>query len=322
MAGLPPQQFSNYQQIAVAVIINKRGEILISQRRPTADQGGLWEFPGGKVESGETVEEALQRELNEELGIRVIQMRPLIRFPYCYTNQNLFFDVWIVDEFEGEPRALEEQPLRSVTQDKLVNFHFPAANRAIINALQLADCLLITPDPGTESGWPEFLSHLEERLKSAGTTLQVIFRAKSLDSSQYQKLARQVATICMEWGVALQLTEETDITGVGLHLTSARLREAAPALREQVAQLSASCHDLEELQLAEALGANFALLSPVQATKSHPDASPLGWQQFHDYTDLISIPVYALGGMVASDLELARLHGGQGVAAIRALWEL
>jgi len=322
MASWPPQQFAHHQQIAIAVIVNKQGEILISQRQHAADQGGLWEFPGGKVESGETVEEALQRELNEELGICATRMRPLIRFPYCYTNQNLFFDVWIVDEFEGEPRALEGQPLRSVTQDKLVNFHFPAANRAIINALQLADCLLITPDPGTELGWPEFLSHLKERLKSAGTTLQVIFRAKSLDLSQYQKLARQVAAICMEWGVALQLTEETDITGVGLHLTSVRLREAAPALRERVAQLSASCHDLEELQRAEALGADFALLSPVQVTKSHPDASPLGWQQFHDYTDQISIPVYALGGMVASDLERARLHGGQGVAAIRALWEL
>lgn len=318
---MPPQQFAHHQQIAIAVIINKQGEILISQRQYAANQGGLWEFPGGKVESGESVEEALQRELNEELGIRATRLRPLIRFPYCYTNQNLFLDVWRVDEFEGEPSALEGQPLRYVIQDELANFTFPAANRTIIRALQLADYLLITPDPGTESEWPGFLSHLKERLKVSGTTLQLVLRAKSLESVQYQKLAREVAAICLERGVALQLTEESDIAGVGIHLTSARLREAGSGLRERVTQLSASCHDLEELQIAEALGADFALLSPVQETTSHPDASPLGWQRFHDYTDQISIPVYALGGMTATDLGQAWLHGGQGVAAIRALWE-
>ena len=322
MTGRLPQPFAHYQQIAIAVIVNQRGEILISQRHHAADHGGLWEFPGGKVESGETVEEALQRELNEELGIRATRMRPLIRFPYCYADQNLFLDVWRVDEYEGEPSALEGQPLCYVAQDELANFTFPAANRAIVSALHLADCLLITPDPGTESEWPEFLSHLKERLKAAGATLQVILRAKSLDSVQYQKLARQVAAICLERGVALQLTEQSDIAGVGIHLTSARLREAGSGVRERVTLLSASCHDLEELQLAETLGADFALLSPVQATKSHPDTSPLGWQKFHDYTDQISIPVYALGGLAATDLEPTWLHGGQGVAAIRALWEL
>ncbi len=315
------QPITDYQQIAIAVIFGHQGDILISQRQRIADQGGLWEFPGGKIESGESAKEALQRELSEELGIRATIMRPLIRFPYRYTNQNLFFNVWRVDDFEGEPKALEGQPLHYVAQNELANCDFPAANRVIIGALNLADCLLITPDPGAESEWTGFLSHLKGRLSVAGPTLQVIFRAKSLNSLKYQKLARQVASICLERGVVLQLTEESDIVGVGLHLTSARLRAAGTGICKQGRQLSASCHDLEELQIAEALGADFALLSPVQATQSHPDASPLGWQTFQDYTDQISIPVYALGGMAASDLGEARFHGGQGVAAIRALWE-
>lgn len=317
-----PQLFSHYQHIAVAVIVNQIGEILISQRRNNSHLGGYWEFPGGKIESGETVEEGLQRELTEELGIRAIQMRPLIRIPHSYSERNLFLDVWMVDKFDGEPSGQEGQPIKYVSQKSLNDFSFPEANMAIIRALSLANFLLITPDPGAEAEWPQFLRHLKQRLQLADGSLQVVLRAKTLNSEQYQKLAHKVFAICNEHDVPLQLTEVTDIPGVGVHLTSAQLKEAAVDTRGQTTLLSASCHDLEELKRAEKLGADFALLSPVQATKTHPDAKPLGWEQFQEYTDQVSISVYALGGMSPGDFELSQNHGGQGVAAIRALWEL
>jgi len=322
MSGQLPGQYAQYQHIAVAVIVNQQGDILISQRHRIAAQGELWEFPGGKVEPGESVEDALQRELSEELGIRSSQTRPLIRLPYRYPEHKVFLDVWRVDTYEGEASGCEGQPIRWVAQDALSNYHFPEANGAIIRALGLADYLLITPDPGAREEWPSFISHLQQRLQVAGPTLQVVLRAKSLDSEQYRELAQQVVPICREQGAALQLTEACGISSTGLHLTSAQLRASGAEVRESATLLSASCHDLEQLKLAESLGADFALLSPVQATKTHPDASPLGWQQFQRYTDQISIPVYALGGMAPKDLEQARSHGGQGVAAIRSLWEL
>ncbi len=322
MAGGVPEQFTSYQHIGVAVIVDKSGDILISQRHHGSEHGALWEFPGGKVDPGEGIEDALQRELNEELGICATQMRPLLRIPYCYPEHKVFLDAWRVDEFDGEPIAREGQPLRHVARERLSEFSFPAANSAIIRALMLADYLLITPDPGAESEWPDFLSHLQRRLECTVGRLQVILRAKGLDFEQYRKLARRVAPICREGGVPLQLTAVTDIAAVGLHLTSAQLRASGPAGREKPTPLSASCHDLEELRLAEELGADFALLSPVQATQTHPDAKPLGWKRFQEFTDQISIPVYALGGISPEDLGRSQHHGGQGVAAIRALWAL
>ncbi|MDH3355151.1 MAG: thiamine phosphate synthase, partial [Chromatiales bacterium] len=188
--------------------------------------------------------------------------------------------------------------------------------------ISLMDYLLITPDPGDRDEWPQFLRHLKERLQISKNPLQVIFRAKSLNSEQYQQLASQVASICSACGAALQLTKVSKIPSVGLHLTSAQLREAASTPAHSSTPLSASCHDLAELKLAETLGVDFALLSPVQATQTHPDASPLGWPQFQEIVDQVSIPVYALGGMSPTDLGEAIVHGAQGIAAIRALWAL
>jgi 8-oxo-dGTP diphosphatase len=105
----------------------------------------------------------------------------------------------------------------------------------------------------------------------------------------------------------------------GVHLDSGRLQSLAE--RPNVKWVSASCHSLEQMQQARKLGADFMLLSPVAATASHPDAAPLGWQRFAELTEQASCPVYALGGMTPADLPQAFAHGGQGVAAIRALWE-
>jgi 8-oxo-dGTP diphosphatase len=85
-------------------------------------------------------------------------------------------------------------------------------------------------------------------------------------------------------------------------------------------RLAASCHDADDLKRAEDLGADFALLSPVLPTRSHPDAEPLGWERFAAMVDRANLPVYALGGMHPSMLSRAWQAGAQGVAGIRGLW--
>ena len=123
--------------VAVGVIKNPYGEILIARRNEQAHQGGLWEFPGGKVEAGETVQQALSRELEEELGIQCQEgaMRELIVVEHDYGDKQVRLEVWWVNNFVGLPEGKEGQPLRWVVASNLTQFAFPAANEPIVQAI-------------------------------------------------------------------------------------------------------------------------------------------------------------------------------------------
>ena len=121
--------------VAVAVIRNARNDILISRRHADSHQGGLWEFPGGKLKRGESLQQALERELREELGIEIGAIRPLLEIEHDYGDRRVLLDVWLVREFSGEARGLEGQPLSWVAPTQLANYAFPAANRPILEAI-------------------------------------------------------------------------------------------------------------------------------------------------------------------------------------------
>jgi 8-oxo-dGTP diphosphatase len=122
--------------VAVGVVVNLKEEILIARRAAHLHQGGLWEFPGGKVETGETVRQALHRELLEELDILVEHCSPLVQIAHDYGDKKVLLDVWRVDQFSGEPKGQQGQPLIWVPVAKLSQFEFPAANRPIIDILE------------------------------------------------------------------------------------------------------------------------------------------------------------------------------------------
>ncbi|MFT7404247.1 8-oxo-dGTP diphosphatase MutT [Zhongshania sp.] len=134
---MPNTVASKRVHVAVGVIYNPHGQILIARRHDDAHQGGLWEFPGGKVESGETVCNALARELHEELGIVVhtSSCTQLLEIRHDYTDKVVLLDVWKVLEFDGEARGKEGQPLRWIKPKTLTKYAFPAANTAIIDAI-------------------------------------------------------------------------------------------------------------------------------------------------------------------------------------------
>ena len=119
---------SNILHVAVGVIKNAANEVLISKRDQNVHQGGLWEFPGGKIEAGESVRNALGRELNEELGIVVSSASPLIKVRHTYPDLTVLLDVWRVDSFKGQPQSLEGQAIAWVPDDQLTKYSFPAAN--------------------------------------------------------------------------------------------------------------------------------------------------------------------------------------------------
>lgn len=321
-ATLKLPDYSDHLHVVAAVIDNGRGEVLIARRHDHLHQGGLWEFPGGKVEEGEAVIAALQRELQEELAITPELSHPLLRIPYHYPDRKVLLDVWRVTAYQGEPRGAEGQPLAWVKKQVLRDYAFPAANQPIITAAQLPSCYLITPDPGTEADWPEFLQQLRQSL-IAGISL-VQLRAASLHGDDYLKLAHQVLACCQEYGARLLLNAEPSVLAVcdatGLHLSSRQLMaaQARPQIGDKL--LAASCHTLEELRQAERIGVDFALFSPVKPTTSHPHAKPIGWHYFHCMSEQTSLPLFALGGMSPEDLEDAWSHGAQGIAAIRSLW--
>lgn len=310
------------QHVVVAVIENAAGEVLISQRHQQAHQGGLWEFPGGKVKPNESVIDALRRELTEELAIFPLDMRPLIRLPYHYPEQTVLLDVWRVNRFRGEPHGVEGQPVRWLSKRQLRYQDFPAANRAIITATQLPPCYLITPDPGTPAQWPEFLHQLRQSLQSGVSLLQ--FRAPSLDPEEYLRLAREVARCCQEQGALLLLNADVSLLSQceasGVHLNSRRLMAATRRPLDEGQLLGVSCHSLEELRQAERIGADFALFSPVKTTASHTGVAAVGWSTFQRMSEASRLPLYALGGMSQEDCQQAWQRGGQGIAAIRSLW--
>ena len=122
--------------VAAAVIRGVDGRILLARRADTQHQGGLWEFPGGKVEIDEAVETALQRELEEELGIVVLAAESWLRVRHAYPDKTVLLDVWRVTAWSGEPRGREGQPLRWTSPTRLADFAFPAADEPIIARLR------------------------------------------------------------------------------------------------------------------------------------------------------------------------------------------
>jgi 8-oxo-dGTP diphosphatase len=130
-ATLPPHKI-----IGVAVIWNEHQQILIDRRRPEGAMGGLWEFPGGKVESGETVEECIKREIYEELGIFVAVGEHLITIDHTYTHLRVTLTVHHCRLLSGIPQPLECDEVLWVSLDELEQFTFPQANTQIIAALK------------------------------------------------------------------------------------------------------------------------------------------------------------------------------------------
>jgi 8-oxo-dGTP diphosphatase len=121
--------------VAVGVVLDPSNRVLITRRAPASHQGGLWEFPGGKVEAGESTGLALARELREELGIEIGRTSPLLEVRHDYGDKCVLLDVHVVWEFSGEALALEDQPLVWVMPGALQQYPFPAANVPIIGAV-------------------------------------------------------------------------------------------------------------------------------------------------------------------------------------------
>jgi len=122
-------------QVAVGIVYNTDGHIFIAKRAAHVPQGSLWEFPGGKVEQGETVYEALCRELAEEIGIKVRAAKPFYSVEHSYAAKKVLLEIWQVQAFTGEAHGREGQAWLWVSPDELKDYEFPKANDAVLKLL-------------------------------------------------------------------------------------------------------------------------------------------------------------------------------------------
>jgi len=305
--------------VAVAVLIRDDGATLLAQRPGSKVYSGYWEFPGGKIEPGEPIAEALRREIREELGVEIERAYPWITRVFAYPHASVRLHFHRVVAWRGEPRALEHRALAWQPPEAITVAPLLPANGPVLRGLLLPAEYAITR--AGEVGIEPFLSRLEARLRGGLKLVQV--REKILDRGALKEFAQRVVALARAHGAKVLLNADValarEIGADGVHLTAEQLRAASG--RPDSPWCGASCHSSEELRCAEALAVDFVVLGPVRATPSHPRAVPLGWERFRELAAGAAVPVYALGGMVPPDLERALSCGAHGLAMVRGAWE-
>lgn len=312
------------QEIHVAVgVVFREGKVLIARRPDHVHQGGLLEFPGGKVEDGESVQQALVREIREETGLELAadSLEPLIGIRHDYGDKRVFLDVWKTSSAAGTPHGWEGQEVRWLGIDELADADFPAANRSIIRALRLPSRYAITGDAGTVDAR---LQRLREGFLTARPEL-CLLRAPELSEETYAELATWSLEACRALGVDLVLHGAPSLLeqfpqAAGLHLPWREARQHSVRPVPSGYLLAVSCHNEVEIAHAAQLQADFVTLGPVKPTRSHPGAPAMGWRRFQDLAGLSTVPVYALGGLSGADVPEARRAGAQGIAGIGFWW--
>lgn len=309
---------SEIVEVSAAVLRHPDGTFLLAQRPVGKIWAGYWEFPGGKVEAGESAHDTLVRELHEELGIAVVTAYPWLTRIFTYPHATVRLRFFRVTAWSGEPHPHEGQQFCWQRPGCLTVNPLLPANAPILRALELPDVYAISNVAGL--GEAEFLKRLEVRLGEGLRLVQL--REKQLDGDALRALARRAVALAHRHGAKLLVNGDVELARAvgadGVQLTSRQLAESTQ--RPDVGWCAASCHSPEELRRAEALGCDFALLSPVLPTNSHPGAPHLGWPQFAELAGGASIPVFALGGLQHDDMACAWRHGAHGLALLGQAW--
>jgi 8-oxo-dGTP diphosphatase len=304
------------------VLIKPNGGMLYCQRKKPPYQG-YWEFPGGKIERFELPEMAIRREILEEIGVLARVVLPWRGLTHCDRDSTVFLRVFRVLSWESSPYAAEAQPMAWLDPFETPEPLLPA-NRLFLKQLWLPPYCAFTAVE--DYGLNGFLERLRYVLQK-GLKL-IVLREKNLGINDVKKAYTHIAEVVAHSKAKLLLSSfhldllcpKTKLPDglAGIHYTASDLK----GLQKRPPWLAgASCHNVAELQHAYSLGLDFAVLSAVEKTSSHPDTVPLGWKDFSNLTQgFPSFPVYALGGLDWQDLHWAVMHGAQGVAFRRAAW--
>ena len=307
--------------VMAGVLQDGQGRVLLAQRPAGKHLAGMWEFPGGKLEAGETPLAALARELHEELGIVVQCAVPLTRVPCHYVERELLLDAWQVDRWEGEPKSLEGQALQWLTPALIDPAILTVADRPILQALRLPRRYPITPAdarPDQRGIWFERIAQAISRGEQ-----MVQLRLPLWPRELVRELAAGLLPLTRRHGTRLLLNGDVEGAlelGIGVQLKGAQLMALAERPLPWSQPVGASCHHATHLGHAAHIGADFATLSPVAATRSHPQTPPLGWAWFQSLAEAAALPVFALGGMAPAYIAQACQNSGHGVSGAGGFW--
>jgi len=309
--------------VVAGLITDARGRILLTRRTEGRDLAGRWEFPGGKREPGETSEQALVRELEEELGIRAEVGDWIIDVPQRYPDKRLRLEVRRIRSFKGTPRGHEGQAMVWVMPDKLGRYDMPPADKPVVGALLQPDRLLIPPAPAAadDAAW---LASLERALRDG--IQRVVLSLPGTDDARRQALGMPAVALCKRHGAQVLVREDAALAaslGVGLFLSGARLAELTERPLATGGLLGAACDTTECFAAAERLGCDFAVTEArTRGDETSPDhAKALDWADFERLREATSLPLYVAVGVDttgsckgALELDEVRRHGGQGNA--------
>ncbi|ETD68947.1 thiamine monophosphate synthase [Pelistega indica] len=310
-------------RVAVGVVLNPQGQVLLAQRPEDKPWAGWWEFPGGKIESGETEHQALARELKEELDITIGESYPWVHFTYEYPKTIVELSFRRVYTWNGEVRGLEQQAFAWTTPEKAHDLgELLPASVAPLKWLNIPGTYAIshfaTPDQ-QEAYWQQF-----DQLLAQGVKL-FQFREPTwhdgVGSTSLKALFDAMLVKCHAHGAKLLVNSIhprawwTLADGVQLRAQDAVQLEERPIPGDKL--MGVSCHHLADILYANVLNADFVVLGHVEATPSHPNQPPLGWEQFQQFAQEAGRPVFAIGGQSIKRLEKAREHGAHGVAFMR-----
>lgn len=309
---------SEIVRVAAAVILRGDGRVLLAQRPPGKAYAGYWEFPGGKLEPGETPMHALVRELHEELGIEVRRAAPWLTHEFVYPHAHVELNFFRVFAFAGEPHGHDGQAFAWQMPGAFEVAPLLPANTKVDQALLLPAHYGVScaEDIGEEA----FLARAAVAFASGLRLMQV--REKSWPRERLAAFVARVVALAHAHRARVLLNGDDDDARRfgcdGVHWTSARLMAAKKRPRDLT--VGASCHDRRELAHAGGIDCDFAVMGPVAPTASHPGMRPLGWEGFAHAIASTRLPVYAIGGLAPSDLEHAIDRGAHGIAMRSGAW--
>jgi len=303
-------------RVAAAVILRADGAVLLAQRPAGKACAGYWEFPGGKLEPGESPAHALARELREELGIRVTNASPWLVQQFVYPHAHVELNFFRVFAFEGEPVGHDNQSFAWQRPHAIDVGPLLPANTRVIAALTLPTVYGITC--ASDVGVDAFVRRAARAIAGGLALIQVREPDPVLRDAVVLRLADTVRRANARLLVNGSVDDARRLGCAGVHWTARTMLAATSRPHDLI--VGASCHTAAELAHAGALDVDFAVLGPVLATPTHADARPLGWEGFAATIEKTRVPVFALGSMRPEDRRVAMAHGAHGIAMRRHAW--